>query len=105
DRQPELVVVKPGPVVKHETNEALLGTLRRIASAAHSAAMLAAQITGQRKRHFVHKFSRAVVILDLHAVVRVIAYASWCIKRIFTQGILVPENRKPSIRPPQNLHP
>src|SRR5580704_7755401 len=44
-----------------------------------------------------------VVILDLDTVVGVIAHAARGVQRIFAQSILIPQQRKPSIRAPQNL--
>ena len=71
--------MEPQSVVDHETQEALLGPydtltcdyLHRIPGAAHATATLAACVTGQRERGFVEQPLRAIVVLDLNAVVGV----------------------------------
>src|SRR6266478_10180604 len=53
DGQSITVVVEPEPVVKHVTQKALLGTLRRIAGTADTAAMFTSHIASERERGFV----------------------------------------------------
>src|SRR6266478_9477338 len=74
DGQSITVVVEPEPVVKHVAQKALLGTFRGIAGTAHSAAMLASHIAGERESHLVQKIFGLVVVLDLNTIVRVIAH-------------------------------
>src|SRR5438445_13318344 len=52
ERQRVLVAIEPHAVVDHVTKEAVLGTLRRITSAADAASVFAPHITGQRKGRF-----------------------------------------------------
>src|SRR6266446_2935132 len=71
DGQSVTVVVKPESVVKHIAQKALLGTLHGITGAAHTSAMLASHIAGERESHLVQKILGLVVVLDLNAVVGV----------------------------------
>src|SRR6266403_2673893 len=99
DGQSVTVVVKPEPVVKHVAQKALLGTFRGITGTAHSAAMLASHIAGERESHLVQKIFGLVVVLDLNTIVRVIAYAARGVQRVLPQQVLSAANRQPSVRP------
>src|SRR5712671_578503 len=76
DGQSVTVVVKPESVVKHIAQKALLGTLRGITGTAHTSAMLASHIAGERESHLVQKILGLVVVLDLNAVVGVVAHTA-----------------------------
>src|SRR5229473_2572886 len=95
-----LVVIEPQAIVEHVSQEALLGPLRGVASAADAAAVLASHVAGEREGRLIKEPLLVVVIFNLDAVVRVIADTARRIQRILTQGVLIPENRQPAIRPP-----
>src|SRR5882762_5720229 len=95
DGQSITVVVKPEPVVKHVAQKALLGTFRRIAGAADTTAMFTSHIASERERCLVQESFGIVVVLDLNAVVRVVAHAAGRVQGIFPQHVLIAENREP----------
>src|SRR5438034_3693865 len=109
--QAEQIFVEPQPVVSHDADEALLrpnhslsvDNLHGIAGATYAAAMLASQVSGQRKSSFTDERFRIVVVLDLDTVVGVIANASGLTQRIGAQGVLIPKNREPRSWTPQDL--
>src|SRR5713101_8017133 len=76
DGQSITVVVEPEPVVKHVAQKALLGALRGIAGTADTSAVLASHIAGERESHLVQESFGIVVVLDLNAVVRVVAHTA-----------------------------
>src|SRR6266436_1942787 len=98
-------MVKPEAVIEHEAKETLLRALSRIAVAADAAAVFASDVAGQRESRLAEKILRPVQILDLDTVIAVVPDTAVDSQRLFTQGILIPEDRKPSIRPPQELQP
>src|SRR5713226_3808174 len=98
-------MVKPEAVIEHETQETLFWALGAIAVATHSSAVFAADVAGQRESRLAEKIFLMVQVFDLDAVVAVVTDTARDSQRLFTQGILIPEDRKPSIRPPQDLHP
>src|SRR5258707_541026 len=98
-------MVKPEAVIEHEAKETLLRALSRIAVAADAAAVFASDVAGQRESRLAEKILRPVQILDLDTVIAVVPDTAVASQRLFTQGILIPEDRKPSIRPPQELQP
>src|ERR1700687_2952657 len=95
-----LVVLEPQAVVEHVTKKALLGPLRGISSATDATAVLASHVAGECKGRLIKEPLLVVVILDFDAVVRVIADTARRVQRILTQGVLIPEDRQPAIRPP-----
>src|SRR5712664_73112 len=98
-------MVKPEAVIEHEAKETLLRALSRIAVAADAAAVFASDVAGQRESRLAEKILRPVQIFDLNTVIAVVPDTAVDSQRLFTQGILIPEDRKPSIRPPQELQP
>src|SRR6266851_5969855 len=98
-------MVKPEAVIEHEAKETLLRALSRIAVAADAAAVFASDVAGQGESCLAEKILRPVQILDLNTVIAVVPDTAVDSQRLFTQGILIPEDRKPSIRPPQELQP
>src|SRR6266436_4021086 len=98
-------MVKPEAVIEHEAKETLLRALSRIAVAADAAAVFASDVAGQRESRLAEKILRPVQILDLDTVIAVVPETAVDSQRLFTQGILIPEDRKPSIRPPRSCNP
>src|ERR1700726_4213995 len=98
-----MISIKPEAVIEHEAQEALLRPLFRSAGTAHAATVFAADITGERERHLIQSGARLVEVLDLNAVVTVIADAVRIAQRLFAQSVLITKNRQPTSRPPQNL--
>src|SRR6266446_138507 len=106
-----LVLCEPEAVVQHEAEEALLGPDNSfavddpygVAGATDSASMLASRIAGKRKGGFTDELFGIVVVLDLDAVVGMVADSARGVERVRAQSVLVPENRKPAIRTPQDL--
>src|SRR6266851_5049841 len=94
-------MVKPEAVIEHEAKETLLRALSRIAVAADAAAVFAADIAGQRESRLAEKILRPVQILDLDTVIAVVTDTAVDSQRLFTQGILIPEDRKPSVGEPR----
>src|SRR5882724_145878 len=111
--QAVLVFCEPEAVVQHEAEEALLGSdnsfpvddLHGVAGATDSASMLASGVTGKRKCGLADELFGIVVVLDLDAVIGMVADAARSVKRVRAQSVLVSENRKPAIRTPQDLPP
>src|ERR1700758_1579514 len=99
DGQSVTVVVEPEPVVKHVPQKALFGTFRRIAGAADTSAMFTSHIACERERCLVQESFGIVVVLDLNAVVRVVAHTARRVQGIFPQHVLIAENRQPSVWP------
>ncbi len=65
--------------------------------------MFASHIAGERERRLIKEPLLVVVVFDLNAIVRVIAHTARRVQRIFTQGVLIPVDRQPAIRPPEDL--
>src|SRR5580704_12039493 len=104
-RQTVVVVAEPEAVIEHEAEKTLLRALRRVAPAADTASVFATDIAGQRESRFAQKILWSVQILDFNAVIAVVTHASRNTQGLFTDAILVSEDRQPAGRPPQNLHP
>src|SRR6266849_8194492 len=98
-------MVKPEAVIEHETQETLFWALGAIAVATHSSAVFAADVAGQRESRLAEKIFLMVQVFDLDTVIAVVPDTARDSQRLFTQGILISEDRQPSIRPPQDLHP
>src|ERR1700730_3138425 len=96
-------MAKPEAVVEHEAKEILFWALRGVAVAAHPAAMFASDVAGQRESRLAEKILWPIQILDLDTVVAVVTDTARDSQRLLPQGVLIPEDRKPSIRPPQEL--
>src|ERR1700730_17524845 len=96
-------MAKPEAVVEHEAKEILFWALRGVAVAAHPAAMFASDVAGQRESRLAEKILWPIQILDLDTVVAVVTDTARDSQRLLTQGVLIPEDRKPSMRPPQEL--
>src|SRR5260370_28262489 len=93
NRQTVLVSIEPEAVVEHVAQEALFRAFFGISRAAYSASVLASHVSGQRECSLAYKILRLVVILNLDAVVRVIAHAARRVQRILTQGVLISQHR------------
>src|SRR6267154_3474624 len=89
DGQSITVVGEPDAVVKHVAQKALLGTFRRIAGAADTSAMFTTHIASERERCLVQESFGIVVVLDLNAVVCVVAHTAGRIERILPQHVLI----------------
>src|SRR5229473_352442 len=98
-------MVKPEAVIEHEAKETLLRALSRIAVAADAAAVFASDVAGQGESRLAEKTLLVVQVLNLDTVIAVVPDTAVDSQRLFTQGILIPKDRKPSIRPPQELQP
>src|SRR5882762_1208184 len=66
--------------------------------------MFTTHISRQGKCSLTDKRLRIVVVLNLDAIVRVIANAARRVQRVRAQHILIPENRQPTVRTPEELH-
>ena len=99
------IMVEPDTVVRHVADETLLRAALMIPIAAHSAAILTAEVTRECKGHLVELSLRVVVILNLDAVVRVDAAAALDKQVIFAKTIVVRNNVQPRLRSPLNLPP
>jgi hypothetical protein len=77
--------------------------LHGVAGAADSASVLASGVAGERKGGFADELFGIVVVLDLDAVIGMVADAARSVECVRAQSVLVPENRKPAIRTPQDL--
>src|SRR5271154_5036019 len=97
--------MKPEAVVQHEAQETLLGASLMVAVTTYSAAILAAHVAGQRKRHLVQPSVRIVVILHLDAVVGVDAFAVWNEQVILTNCVVIGNNVQLVRRRPFHLTP
>src|SRR6266436_573145 len=91
--QPVLVVIEPQAVVEHVSKKTLLRTLCGIAGATDTATVLASHIAGKREGRLIEKPLLVVVVLDLNAVVRVIAHTARRVQRILTQRVLISQHR------------
>src|SRR5256885_9189361 len=101
---------EPEAVVQHEAEEALLGPddsfaiddLDGVAGTTYSASVLTSCVARERECSLADELLGVVVVLDLDAVVGVVTDASRSVECVCAQSVLVPEDREPPIRTPQD---
>ena len=97
--------MEPESVVFHKSKEALLGSTLPIAETTHSTTALTASIECESERGLVHQPGWIVVVLDLDAVIGVVADSIFVAQSIGAQSVLVGDDRNRAVRSPQDLAP